>query len=95
MKQYKVKKAQVGLIEIPVKEILKDAQFKTKDITLMPKEGFEYRKLSKFPVVNRDLAFIVDKELEANKVKDSIKNQSDLITRVELFDEFASDYQVS
>jgi len=91
LKKYKVKREIVELIEIDLDSILDQAKFKGNSLVKMPKHGFEYQPLSKYPVVNRDLAFIMDKETLAAEVEKEIKSISDLLIRIELFDEFASD----
>jgi phenylalanyl-tRNA synthetase beta chain len=50
-----------------------------------------YKPVSKFPPVTRDLAFIVNSDIDTSKVEKEIGNISELISRVELFDEFSSD----
>ena len=46
--------------------------------------------MSKFPAVTRDLAFIVDRKVNVENLANDIYCVSNLINRVELFDEFAS-----
>jgi len=91
LKKYKVKRGIVELIEIDLDPLLKQAKFDTNNLVLMPKQGFEYQALSKYPVVNRDLAFIMDKDIKSVEVEKEIKLISDLLIRIELFDEFTSD----
>lgn len=45
-----------------------------------------YQKLSDYPEVIRDIAFVVDKKLEHQKIVEILKNIDPLILRVELFD---------
>jgi phenylalanyl-tRNA synthetase beta chain len=45
-----------------------------------------YKELPKFPAVKRDLAFEVDAQLEVNKLLKALKDSSELIYNVELFD---------
>ncbi|RMD46237.1 MAG: phenylalanine--tRNA ligase subunit beta, partial [Aquificota bacterium] len=52
----------------------------------MKKQIPAYRELPKFPAVKRDLAFEVDAELEVNKLLTALKESSELIENVELFD---------
>lgn len=65
-------------INLPLKEISK--------ITFRN----QYREISKYPPTVRDLAFVVDKKIQADDIIDSIRNISDKIFLVELFDEFES-----
>ncbi len=50
-----------------------------------------YKELPKFPAVKRDLAFEVDSELEVDKLLTTIKESSNLIDKVELFDVYFID----
>ena len=51
----------------------------------------KYKKISQFPPTIRDLAFIVDNQIDTDHVKSTIYNMSPKIFLVELFDEFSSD----
>jgi len=46
----------------------------------------KYRELEKYPAVVRDLAFVVDREILYNDIKNEIENFNSLIKQVELFD---------
>lgn len=52
--------------------------------------NIKYQKISEFPPTIRDLAFIVDKKINAEKVRNSISNLNSHILLVDLFDEFSS-----
>jgi phenylalanyl-tRNA synthetase beta chain len=91
LQQYKIKRASVFVSEINLSKILNDIKI-DKNISLKSASpDTVYRGVSKFPAVSRDLAFIVDKTAPAGKISDKIYSVSELINRVELFDEFASD----
>lgn len=46
-----------------------------------------YKEISKFPHINRDISFIVDKDITINQIEDAIKSvDSPLIEKIELFD---------
>ncbi|PKM91601.1 phenylalanine--tRNA ligase subunit beta [Candidatus Falkowbacteria bacterium HGW-Falkowbacteria-1] len=49
----------------------------------------EYESLAKFPSINRDLAFVIDKKILFNDIKKEIKGFHDLITEVDLFDVYS------
>ena len=52
----------------------------------------QFNELLKFPKVNRDFAFLFDKYINYSAVKDFIlKQSSDILKSVELFDVFESD----
>ncbi|MDD2656565.1 MAG: phenylalanine--tRNA ligase subunit beta [Patescibacteria group bacterium] len=54
-------------------------------------EKDNYKRLSQFPSVLRDVALLVDKKITNLELLNTIKTVSDLITEVELFDVFESD----
>ncbi|MCL5407596.1 MAG: phenylalanine--tRNA ligase subunit beta [Patescibacteria group bacterium] len=51
----------------------------------------QYREVSKFPPTIRDLAFIIDENVQADLVGKTIEEISEKILIIELFDEFKSD----
>ncbi len=53
--------------------------------------GVKYQEVSKFPAVERDLAFVVDKKISYNKLYKTISNFSPLIAKAELFDVYSGD----
>ena len=66
-------------------------KFKPEDLILKSnKKQVSYKTVSKFPSVTSDLAFIVAREINSLAVEDAIVSTSGFISRVELFDEFAS-----
>jgi phenylalanyl-tRNA synthetase beta chain len=90
--RFKVRKPSVFVVEIDFALILKDARIDRSKIELkLNSRTVSYRPISRFPSIARDLAFIVDAELNADFIADVIYTVSPLINRVELFDEFASD----
>ena len=50
------------------------------------KETVEFKELPKYPSVKRDLAFVVDENLEVDKLIKALKISSELIDKVEMFD---------
>ena len=90
LNMYKIRKGQAYYVELSLSEV--KVNIKEEDLALvLPKEKATYRPVSRFPSVTRDLAFIVDKGVKSDQIKESIYAISELINRVELFDEFASD----
>lgn len=87
--KYKIRKAKVSVVEFDLKDANLD--WLENKLTMPPKTGFNYSQVSKYPEVSRDLAFVVEKGLQAKNVEEYIKKLDELIVRVELFDEFAHD----
>ncbi len=52
------------------------------------KDNKKYNKISPYPTFKRDLAFLVDKDINWGKIKDQVQSVSNLIKEVELFDVF-------
>ncbi len=50
------------------------------------KKVLKFNELPKYPSVKRDLAFVIDENLELDKLIKALKESSDLIDKVELFD---------
>lgn len=87
----KIRKPEVLLTEINITDLEKKAKYDLEDLNLkISKEKINYRPISKFPSVIRDLAFITDSDVKSDSLAADIYPVSDLINRVELFDEFAS-----
>ena len=51
----------------------------------------QFKEPSKYPLVSRDLAFVVNKKILYNNIKKQIINFNDLIKEVELFDVYQGD----
>ncbi len=49
-------------------------------------DNSQYKELFKFPAIERDFAFVLDKKILYNKFIEEIKAVSDLVSRIELFD---------
>jgi len=92
LNRFKIKKPVSYTLEVDFDELIKNIKVSDKELGLkLSAKVVNYRPISKFPAVTRDLAFIVDKDLDSEKVKETIYSVSDQINRVELFDEFISD----
>ena len=51
------------------------------------KETIRYKKISKFPIIKRDIAVVIDEKVTFKEVSDSVRNDaSDLLVNLELFD---------
>lgn len=90
LSKYKIRKAQAFYIELSLAGV--KVNIKENDLTLvLPKTRISYRLVSRFPSVTRDLAFVLDKQIKSDQIVETIYSISELINRVELFDEFESD----
>lgn len=91
LQRYKIKKPLVIISEINLSKVLSDKKI-DQNLNLKISNGsITYRGVSKYPAVTRDLAFIVGNNVDAKKIETEIYLVSELINRVELFDEFSSD----
>lgn len=84
--KYKIRKPFFDIVEFDLDKSTFN-KFRN-SLEMPPEEGFNYQKVSKYPEVSRDLAFVVNSNTNAKIVKKSILEINKLITRVELFDEF-------
>lgn len=90
--RFKIKKPLTYLVEVNIPQMLGNSKVTDDDLAIIvQKKECHYRPISKYPSVTRDLAFILDKTIESDKIEKAIYDQSPLVNRVELFDEFASD----
>jgi phenylalanyl-tRNA synthetase beta chain len=90
--KFKIKKPVTYTFEIKIDDINKNSKINKDNIELtLSDKQIHYRAVSKYPSITRDVAFIVDASVEADKITNLIYEESELINRVELFDEFASD----
>lgn len=55
------------------------------------KSDKSFEDLAKYPAVERDMAFVINKEIKYNEIRKEIINFSDLIKKVELFDVYEGD----
>lgn len=89
LEKLKIRRSKVVFWEMKLSEVLSRV-----DLPLefkLPEGKIKIKETFKFPALRRDLAFIVDTQIESEKVEEAIKNVSPLVTGVELFDEFASE----
>lgn len=90
VERFKIKKPIVFYIEIDLESLVKNLHLDSINLSKYEKKIY-YRPISKFPSITRDLAFIVNESINANDIENEIYEISELINRVELFDEFSSD----
>lgn len=81
------------LKQFGIKEPVLFADFVWDDIILMQeKNNLTYREISKFPAVQRDLAIIVDKQIDYSDIENTIKeNNISSLKNIKLFDIFESE----
>ncbi|MEI6498868.1 MAG: phenylalanine--tRNA ligase subunit beta [bacterium] len=92
LQRYKIKKPITYMIEVDLELILSRADLPEDRLKLnISDKKIKYRGVSKFPAITRDLAFIIDNKLSTEDMITEIYDISELIGRVELFDEFVSD----
>lgn len=92
LSHYKIKKPNAFVIEIPSKVIIDNLKLSDQELELESSNtSVSYKSLSQYPPISRDLAFIVDNNINSNKIIEELRNISDKIIIVELFDEFTSD----
>lgn len=92
LSRYKIKKSVVYAVEFR-SSILVDSLKKNQaeaDFILAEADKI-YREVSKFPPVNRDLAFVVDRSVAPTEISQKIYQTSEKVFLVEPFDEFADD----
>jgi len=90
--RFKVKKPVVYTFECDISALIEKARLDDNKLKLsLSKHKITYRPISKYPMMTRDLAFIVDKKLDSDLITEEIYTVSDMVNRVELFDEFVSD----
>ncbi|MFA7243721.1 MAG: phenylalanine--tRNA ligase subunit beta [Patescibacteria group bacterium] len=90
--KYKIKKQNTFVFEIKTADIIAGMSASNDDLDLKVSDReIHFRPVSKFPSVTRDLAFILDIDVKSDNIISEIYKLSNLINRVELFDEFASD----
>lgn len=89
---YKIKKPNTFYAQIHTADLIAALRKSDFNPTLkITDHQIKYRKVSKFPPIARDLAFILSKDVDNQEFVQTIYAQSDSIILVELFDEFVSD----
>lgn len=90
--RFKIKKPVTFAFEISIKDLLLGAKIDHNELKLVKDDKkIHYRPISKYPSITRDLAFIVTNQTKSDDLIEIMYSESDLINRVELFDEFSSD----
>lgn len=89
---YKIKKPEVYILEISLIDIEKKINIDLSKLKLtLSGKNIVYRHVSKYPSVTRDLAFIINKDIQSGIIENAIYSISETVNNVELFDEFISD----
>lgn len=92
LSRFKIRKPLTYVFEISLSDISKKMKLKDSELKLkVSDKTVIYRPISKYPSLTRDIAFILDKKVKSNDIKQTIYEISESINRVELFDEFASE----
>jgi phenylalanyl-tRNA synthetase beta chain len=92
LKRLKIRKPEVYLIEVSLDRLFSNFKPNDQEIELkLEDKKINFKPISKFPLVTRDLAFIVNNKTDSAEIEEEIVNTSELINHVELFDEFSSD----
>jgi len=90
--RFKIKKPLTYIVELDVADLIEKSTVDNKALEItLPKNELHYRPISKYPSIARDLAFLINKDIDSSLIINLIYDESPLINRVELFDEFASD----
>jgi phenylalanyl-tRNA synthetase beta chain len=90
LQRYKIKKPVAYAAEVQISDLMKNVKL-TDDYQLkIPDDGISYRQVSRFPSVTRDLAFIVNADIDAVQVEKAILEASESVLLTEVFDEFTS-----
>lgn len=91
LNRFKVRKPQAYFMEIPLDKIAGKYLQKHQPKLRLSKITTIYHPVSKYPSVVRDLAFVVDNKVSVADVRNKIFSVSEMINRVELFDEYSSE----
>ncbi|MCO6024254.1 phenylalanine--tRNA ligase subunit beta [Prevotella cerevisiae] len=86
--------AEAGVVDLKIKKAFaleQDVFFADFDLTALARAihriKFEFKEVSKYPVVSRDLALLIDKNIEFSQIEQiAHKTEKKLLKRVELFD---------
>ena len=86
----------IGIIGKVHPSVLKDdlyvAEINLDKLFSFRTKGMQYKEISKFPGVKKDVAFIVDKKINANEIIDVIKKAGGrLLTNIKIFDVYVGE----
>jgi phenylalanyl-tRNA synthetase beta chain len=90
LKQHKIRKQNVQIFSINIDDLTNNVKLKNYELLKIQSEK-KYRPVSKYESISRDLAFIVDNNIDSQLIRNKILSVDDKIILVELFDEFSSD----
>ncbi len=85
----KIRKPRATFIEIRLADLLSARRIPA--TFRLPAAAIDYRPVSRFPAVSRDLAIIVDRTVPAGPIEPFIRSFDQWIEAVEQFDEYQSD----
>lgn len=88
LNRFKIKKPKVSVAEINLDEIIESIA--VGDSELKINQDAQYRPISKFPPVKRDLAFVLDEKIASREIQGLILKVCEKAVLVEQFDEFIS-----
>ncbi|MCL5795508.1 MAG: phenylalanine--tRNA ligase subunit beta [Patescibacteria group bacterium] len=90
LKHYKIRKQNVQMFSIPISSIFAKPEHVSYKLLNLRSHN-KYRPVSKYETISRDLAFIIDKNINFKLIESEILSVDDKIILVELFDEYISD----
>ncbi len=90
LKKYKIRKQNVTIFSIDINTLLSNSNIAKYNIVNIFKQH-TYKPISKFESVARDMAFVVENNINGSIIQDEILNIDDRIVLVEQFDEFSSE----
>lgn len=89
---FKIKKPMCYAWEIEIDQLFAETDYLKSDIEfILPTQKIDYKNVSKYPTVVRDLAFIVEKNIDGRDLTKTIVEASDKVLLTEIFDEFQSE----
>jgi len=92
LKKYKIRKPELFYFSLDLDEINKSVKI---NLEVSKLKNFnsdqQYKPVSKYPSVCRDLAFVCNKNTDSNKISTEIRDSFDKVIIAELFDQFTSD----
>lgn len=91
LNKYKIRKQNVFIYSIDTNVLANIIKHNKFQLTAIKLDDICYHQVSKFESVARDLAFIVDQNISAEKIKNEILKTNNKVILVELFDEFIFD----
>jgi len=89
--RFKIRKSQVFALELSIDKAIKNMGEPDLGQALeAPVQSFYYKKISKYPPLTRDFAFILPDSVLSSEIEETVFETSDKVLLVEIFDEFSS-----